>query len=540
MLSTNFLLLYNLDSAAPPMFDSSTCAEQYVSDVDEEEGLCPPRKCATVSRTADRQLSGNTATANMADGQGADIPATGNMADGRSADSPAIASMADGQFPDYPRTGNMADGLSAPFPTTNNMADGQSQLHRAENSTNEQLGVAMAVMESIPDAADSLQVDMESEDDEQMAVLDLPQSYVHSTTSSEPDFQNTISTSYNSSVLRNVYLALLALYVAHAPSELLFSNIIRIVNLLIPKQSERLPVKLTQFLRRTACTSAPTRHYYCSRSTCAAKYVGTADAYCSVCGSKPERKSYFLYSSVEHYLRSLLQDSDLSHYLSNTTESCAVRTYADVSDGSEFKRVQAASPGCIQLLLNVDGVPLYSTSSSTLLPVTICPLNYPLTIRRKRLFTCLIWCDKRKPNFTELLKPFLREMRKLGTTGLLWKHNDVFVNTKAFLTIVTSDSVARAPLQQLQQFNGKYGCPVCLTSSTPISTKNALHRIYNYRAEPILRNSKDTLVLAAAKLVILNCILFLLRLLLSYLSSISLAEQLLWQLYGCHRTVSTR
>ncbi len=92
-------------------------------------------------------------------------------------------------------------------------------------------------------------------------------------------------------------------------------------------------------------------------------------------------------------------------------------------------------------------------------------------------------------------------MRLLGTTGLFWHNGVQLINTKVFLTLVTADSVARASLQHLQQFNGKYGCPVCVSPSTPLKPGNALHRIYAYRPETILRTSAETLQIAKAKLV---------------------------------------
>lgn len=325
-----------------------------------------------------------------------------------------------------------------------------------------------------------------------------------SSSTSIPSDRQKLRTSFRNVLLQDVYFALLALYVAHAPNELLFANIIRIINLLIPEDKERLPVKLNQFLSRSGLHAPSTKHFYCDRQACSMKYVGSADSHCTVCGSTPRKKSYFLYSSVQTYLSTLLRDNDLGQYLQSAVSNYDDRphgVYEDVSDGSEFCRVQAASPGSIQLLLNVDGVPLYSTSSVALHPVTICPLNYPLAVRRKRKFCCLLWCDRRKPNYSEMLQPFVKEMRLLGTTGLFWHNGVQLINTKVFLTLVTADSVARAPLQHLQQFNGKYGCPVCVSPSTPLKATNALHRIYTYRPETILRTSAETLQIAKAKLV---------------------------------------
>lgn len=325
--------------------------------------------------------------------------------------------------------------------------------------------------------------------------------------SAQGNEQTQMRTTYSSVVVQDVYLAMLALYVSHVPTESFFADIVRIVNILIPNEKERLPVKLEQFLQRSIVREVPVRHYYCHRPTCSDQYVGSADGKCVICGSQPHAQSYFLYSSVQSYLRVLLQDGDLHEYLLGNTRMPTNGTYRDVSDGSEFKRVQATSPGSVQLLLNVDGVPLYNTTSVSLHPVTICPINYPMSLRRKRMHCCILWSDKKKPNYFHLLDPFIKEMRLLGSDGLFWRKDNQLMNTKVFLTLVTADSVARAPLQQLQQFNGKYGCPVCITPSTPVKKSNALHRIYTYRAEPVMRNSADTMRIAKSAIKVSNLLI---------------------------------
>ena len=123
------------------------------------------------------------------------------------------------------------------------------------------------------------------------------------------------------------------------------------------------------------------------------------------------------------------------------------------------------------------------------------------------MLCCTMWNAKEKPNYQELLKPFSKEMITLGTEGVEWCHRNLLKRFKVYLTLVTADAVARAFLQHLQQFNGKYGCPVCLTASVPLRKTNALHRIYTYCAAPVLRNSVDTLRLA--KSVVSSCLLWL-------------------------------
>ena len=92
-------------------------------------------------------------------------------------------------------------------------------------------------------------------------------------------------------------------------------------------------------------------------------------------------------------------------------------------------------------------------------------------------------------------------MQRLGSSGLRWLQGNRERTTKVLLTLVTADAVARAPLQQMQQFNGRDGCPVCITPSKPVNKDNPLHRFYPLRTNFIYRTQESTNVLAKASQV---------------------------------------
>ena len=313
------------------------------------------------------------------------------------------------------------------------------------------------------------------------------------TSCSSNEITTSMVSKFRDANVQDVYFALLALFVTHSPSELLFSNIIRIVNVLINNETEKIPIKLDQFLNRINLSPKPVRHYYCNQLRCNNKYIGITVKQCPSCKKLPNVQSYFLYNSITTYLKDLLENCDLDKYLSIDQCNNIEDSYTDIKCGSEFKRTQNSNPGCIQLLLNIDGVPLHSTTSKTVYPVTVTPINYPYAIRHKRILCNTLWSDIYKPNFNELLKPFISEMLTLGSVGMYWMKNNEIKHTKVFLTLVTADSVARAPLQGIQQFNGKQGCPSCLIVTTPLRANNALHRYYKYIGNPIPRNAIDTI-----------------------------------------------
>lgn len=86
----------------------------------------------------------------------------------------------------------------------------------------------------------------------------------------------------------------------------------------------------------------------------------------------------------------------------------------------------------------------------------------PYKVKTKELILAGLWFGKDKPNMNVFLEPYVDKMDELSTNGIECNINDLKKNIKIFNLICCVDSVARAPVQCFMQFNGKYGCSLCL------------------------------------------------------------------------------
>lgn len=70
---------------------------------------------------------------------------------------------------------------------------------------------------------------------------------------------------------------------------------------------------------------------------------------------------------------------------------------------------------------------------------------------------------KASQNMITFLTAFVAELKELEQTGIKWMDSaNVEHTSKVNLLLCSSDSVARPPLRNTKQFNGKYGCDFCL------------------------------------------------------------------------------
>lgn len=85
-----------------------------------------------------------------------------------------------------------------------------------------------------------------------------------------------------------------------------------------------------------------------------------------------------------------------------------------------------------------------------------------------------LWFGSSKPSMHTFLKPFVEQCRRLQSDGFMWYDciSKCVRATKVFAIVCSCDSVARALLQNIKQFNGKYGCSRCLHPGQSIATES--------------------------------------------------------------------
>ena len=123
-----------------------------------------------------------------------------------------------------------------------------------------------------------------------------------------------------------------------------------------------------------------------------------------------------------------------------------------------------------------DGVPIFKSSKTAMWPVYYSILNLPASIRTKSKNIILsgLWVGPGKPSFDHLLAPLMEEINHLTTVGVTIELPTGDVTVKAKLVLDVFDLPAKAAVLSYIQFNGKYGCSVCLHPGKYISHR----RIY--------------------------------------------------------------
>ena len=92
-------------------------------------------------------------------------------------------------------------------------------------------------------------------------------------------------------------------------------------------------------------------------------------------------------------------------------------------------------------------------------------LNLPPILRQKaeNIILCGLWYGPNKPNARLLLDPVLKNLNNLYETGfMMHSSNGQTQLCKVKLVSAVFDLIARALVLTMKQFNGEYGCNVCL------------------------------------------------------------------------------
>ena len=123
------------------------------------------------------------------------------------------------------------------------------------------------------------------------------------------------------------------------------------------------------------------------------------------------------------------------------------------------------SPLNLAVTLCTDGIPIYKSSSITLWPILLMILNLPPLLRQKaeNIILCGLWYGPNKPDASLLLDPVMKVLNNLYEKGFEIKRSQVQTQLcRVKLVSAVFDLIARALVLKMKQFNGEYGCSVCL------------------------------------------------------------------------------
>jgi len=219
-------------------------------------------------------------------------------------------------------------------------------------------------------------------------------------------------------------------------------------------------------------------HVYCSKC---GSYLSNANGNCDMVmcnecesvvsvGDMVKNGCTFLLFPLKSQLQTLFEKMCLWEHMN--VNNC------DIADGTEYKKLNINFPHSLSLTCNTDGIPVFSSSNTTLWPVYFIINELPLRLRHIHMMLNALWIGKCKPRMDTLFTPIIAALENLYNVGFNWSKNAVVFNTKVYMCLLSVDSVARAPLQNIKQFNGEYGCGWCLNPGYMVNKGLGQVRVY--------------------------------------------------------------
>lgn len=186
--------------------------------------------------------------------------------------------------------------------------------------------------------------------------------------------------------------------------------------------------------------------------------------------------NYFLYLPLEQQLRDFVNSNKYSMLQRENGN------YSDIISGKLYKSLKEA--GVIQLnditlQISTDGVQVFRSSSVSMWPVQAMVNELPYRERRKNMMLCGLWYGKEKPDmnlFLSLLVEELISLHKVGITRNVVGEEEIRIRVHTIASPV--DSVARPLLQNIKQYNGRFGCSFCLHEGIHVEVGRGMTRVY--------------------------------------------------------------
>src|SRR6185437_11703387 len=218
----------------------------------------------------------------------------------------------------------------------------------------------------------------------------------------------------------------LAFMIRHHLSFTSASDLLKLIGLHLPKGTDypTTQFKFKKFFDQY-CHSY-SKHIYCVNDECG-EYIGQQDQQCPQCGSDNSVKAniksgkYFITFDIKLLLKSVIESPALEglmfadkYRLSNSL------SISDICTGHAYKELRLGSYD-ITVLLNLDGVPAFKSSTSSFWPLFFTINELPSDeIRNKHVQLGGLWFGQEKPNFTTFLTPFIKDMKSLASDGINW------------------------------------------------------------------------------------------------------------------------
>ena len=172
--------------------------------------------------------------------------------------------------------------------------------------------------------------------------------------------------------------------------------------------------------------------------------------------------------------------------------------YKDITDGHIYRTEVPQNPDennvtVTSLAWHIDGSAAVKSKDIKLWPIFAVIIEVPKAIRYSfyNVLFCGLWHGKQKPDFVLFQERFVEQVKML-MTGFTMDLADHIIACRLRIQGQLADLPAKAASANFKQFNGKFGCSVCLDPGA-VDEGNQLLRYYPYRTQKApLRNHDDS------------------------------------------------
>jgi hypothetical protein len=198
--------------------------------------------------------------------------------------------------------------------------------------------------------------------------------------------------------------------------------------------------------------------------------------------------SFFATFDFKHKLTKMLEENWQNLYFNKMKPACEDGDIKDVYDGTLYKEIVEKEQEFVSFSFSFDGV---NVKNKSFWPLSAVVNELPKEIRYKKenILILGLWYGK-TPKMKTFMKPFVEKISLINKDRL-----QVFdKNLKVIPLLCPTDTCARPKIQEMTQFNGAFGCHVCLhpgDNKFKGSTNNMMK--YPYRTGIPIRSESETL-----------------------------------------------
>uniref|UniRef100_A0ABD2XQK4 Uncharacterized protein n=1 Tax=Trichogramma kaykai TaxID=54128 RepID=A0ABD2XQK4_9HYME len=170
----------------------------------------------------------------------------------------------------------------------------------------------------------------------------------------------------------------------------------------------------------------------------------------------PSQQIVDLIQTHEHHVNAILNERIASdEFIEDIYDA---KMYVEFRDKLPFEKRN----NYITLSFNTDGAVKFENSKTSIWPIYLMINELPIQDRLNKLVCCGLWFNKSKPHMPTYMQKFVNLFNKISSRGISCSIKGEEHLIYPYILTVVLDAVARAPVQGVTQFNGKYGCNWCL------------------------------------------------------------------------------